>query len=293
MSSPEIDRRDVGQDSVFVIPVGPECRYQFVVDTIESMRYFAPKARIIVVDDSLRDMGSDLSKAYPITVVPTRVHGSYGNLYLNLSDGFLEALSQPFRVLLRLDTDALVAGSDFEAKALHRFDSDPGLGSLGSFRIGYNHIGIRDRTWAKRRLQTSVLSSLVARPRRSLAIIKLVLRARRHGYRLGDGIMGGAAVYRYEAVVALRDANLLGRGDLADTGLQEDYIFGLALYSMGFRLDEFGDRYDDQPMGVNWNGLPASPEELMTRGKSLIHSTKWFEDLDEEEIRRRFRFART
>ena len=123
-------------------------------------------------------------------------------------------------------------------------------------------------------------------------IASLLVRARKNGYKLGDSIMGGAVVYRHEAIAAMNEAGLLGRAELTAIGLQEDHIFGLCLFSLGYRLGEFGDRYDDLPMGVHWNGLPASPSELMERGKSMIHSTKGFESMDEESIRREFRSAR-
>jgi len=104
--------------------------------------------------------------------------------------------------------------------------------------------------------------------------------------------MGGAAVYRYEAVAALSEAGLLSRVDLASIGLQEDHIFGLSLLAIGYQLGEFGDKFDDLPMGVDWRTLPASPTELLELGKSIIHSTKGFESMDEEAIRNEFRTAR-
>jgi hypothetical protein len=45
-------------------------------------------------------------------------------------------------------------------------------------------------------------------------------------------------------------------------------------------------------MGVDWKGLPAAPKELMDLGKSIIHSTKNFEAMDEQAIRNEFRSAR-
>jgi hypothetical protein len=60
-------------------------------------------------------------------------------------------------------------------------------------------------------------------------IAGLLLRAHKQGYKLGESIMGGAAVYRYEAVAALNETGLLGRADLAGMGLQEDHVFGLCL----------------------------------------------------------------
>lgn len=284
---------DVGSDSVFVIPVGPKCQTYFVSDTIESIRHYAPKARIVVVDDSRRGLGAELAERYNLTSLKSRAHGLLGSLYLNLSDGFREALTAPFKILVRLDTDALISGSDFEAKAETCFGVDQRLGSLGSFRVGYNRKGIRNRTWAKRRTLRYFLKNGLLKPRESLFILRLVIRARRHGYKLGDSIMGGAAVYRYEAVAALDEAGLLGRTEFVDTGLQEDHIFGLCLFSLGYHLGEFGDEYDDLPMGVDWIGLPASPEELLRHGKSIIHSTKSFEAMDERAIREVFRAART
>ena len=285
-------RHRVGSDTVFVIPVGPNCREDFVADTLESIDYFAPLARIILVDDSQRGFGPELLTRFSLTTLETRVHGLFGNLYLNLSRGFEEALTKPFRILVRLDTDGLIAGSDFERKALECFQSEDQLGSLGSFRIGYDRQGVRNRSWAKRQILRFLVTRIWTHPRQTMTVARLLVRARRHGYQLGDAIMGGAAVYRVEAIQALHNSGLLGREELAATGLHEDYIFGLCLFSLGFRLGEFGDGLDDLPMGVNWIGLPASPRELMERGKSIIHSTKSYEGMDEVAIRREFRSAR-
>jgi hypothetical protein len=272
--------------------VGPNCREDFVADTLDSIVYFAPNARIIIVDDSQKGLGLELSTRFPLTTLETRVHGLFGNLYLNLSRGFEEALAQPFRILVRLDTDGLIAGTDFERKAEERFQLDRRLGSLGSFEIGYDRRGVRDRSWAKRQILKFLLTRTLTRPRRALMVARLLVRARRHGYKLGEAIMGGAAVYRFEAVQALHDSGLLGRAELASTGLHEDYIFGLCLPSIGYQLGEFGDGFDDLPMGVSWVGLPASPKELMGRGKSIIHSTKSYDGMDEDAIRREFRSVR-
>lgn len=285
-------RRKIGRHTVFVIPIGPECHPDFVADTIDSIRHFAPMARIIAVDDSRRGLGARLSERYQLTVLEARAPGVFGGLYLNLSDGFIEALSQPFRILVRFDTDALIAGSNFEGKALELFDSDPQLGSLGSFRVGYSGVGVRNARWARRRILAYLGVHAWTTPRAAKVLVDLLVRARRSGYRLGDSIQGGAAVYRFEAVVALNENGLLGRTELAATGLQEDYIFGLCLFSVGFHLGEFGNRFDDLPMAVDWRALPAAPKELVRLGKSIIHSTKSFGSMDEQAIRNEFRAAR-
>lgn len=285
-------RRAVGSDTVVVLPVGPACRREFVADTLESIRAYAPGARIIVVDDSRNGTGASLCEEYGADLVTARAHGLFGGLYLNLSEGFAVALERPFRVLLRLDTDALVTGSDFEAKAIGLFDADPTLGSLGSFRVGYDRAGIRDTRWARHRIWLFLTLRSWRRPRAAALVVSLIRRARANGYRLGESIMGGAAVYRYEALQALASEGLLGREELAQIGVHEDHIFGLCLLATGYHLGEFGDGFDDLPMGVDWSGLPASPSELLARGKSIVHSTKRYADMDEGAIRAEFRVAR-
>jgi hypothetical protein len=286
------DPANVGRDSVFVIPVGPYCRAEFVADTIESIQHFAPKARVILVDDSRSGLGVQLAERYQLSVRAARVRGVFGGLYLNISEGFEEALTQPFRILIRLDTDALIAGSDFESKALALFDTDSRLGSLGSFRINFSGVGVRNQRWARRRIITYLAFRAWTEPRAAHMVISLLRAAHKQGYKVGESIMGGAAVYRYEAIEALEKANLLGRAELAGIGVHEDHIFGLCLFATGFTLGEFGNRFDDLPMGVKWKGLPADPNELLALGKSIIHSTKGFEGTDESEIRRQFQLAR-
>lgn len=283
----------VGNQTVFVVPVGPNCVIDFVADTIESIQHYAPGSRVVVVDDSLAGVGAQLAARYRLSVVEARVHGLFGSLYMNLSDGFREALTTPFRVLVRLDTDALVAGSDFEEKALRCFDDDEFVGSLGSFRIGYDTIGIRNRSWAKHRILVYVASRSWRSPSAGRFVLRLLRRARKRGYKFGESIMGGAAVYRREALDALAAADLLGRSELAEIGIHEDHVFGMCLFAVGYHLGEFGNKFDDLPMGVDWRSLPAEPAELIARGKSIIHSTKSYGSLDESQIRAEFRQART
>jgi hypothetical protein len=284
--------RNVGNDTVFVIPIGPNCQFEFVADTIESIQFYAPKSRIILVDDSQRGIGVELGNEYQLTNVEAKVHGLFGSLYLNLSEGFREALTQPFRILVRLDTDALISGSDFEAKATRCFDEDEHIGSLGSFRIGYNCIGVRNRSWAKHRIQVYLALRAWKKPRTGLMVVRLIARARNSGYKLGESVMGGAAIYRREALATLEEEGLLGRSDLAEIGVHEDHLFGLCLFAVGYRLGEFGNKYDDLPMGVDWRTLPAEPKELLALGKSIVHSTKQFRSMDEQAIRAEFRSAR-
>jgi hypothetical protein len=51
-------------------------------------------------------------------------------------------------------------------------------------------------------------------------------------------------------------------------------------------------RPGDGVLGVRWRGLPCSPEELLERGKKVVHSVRFWEALDEGQIREHFRTRR-
>jgi hypothetical protein len=88
--------------------------------------------------------------------------------------------------------------------------------------------------------------------------------------------MGGAAVYRYEAVEALEKANLLGRAELAGIGVHEDHIFGFCLSPLALRSVSSETGLTTCRWELSGKGLPADPNELLALGKSIIHSTKGF-----------------
>ena len=210
--------------------------------------------------------------------------GTHGALYLSLSAGFKAALRERFDVLLRLDTDGLVAGSGYEARAARYFEEHPRTACLGSYRIGYDG-GTRSFAWARRQLARYLLRHAIRDPGAAARVGMLLARGLRHGYEPGESVLGGACLYSYRAISALFDAGVLGDHNLARTGLEEDHIFALALRSLRFDFAEFGNREDDLPMGVKWIGLPASPAELVSKGKNIIHSTRGWNELDEAEIR--------
>ncbi len=273
---------------VVVVPIGPHCEPQFVADTLDSVDYYSvPERRLLLLDNSGRDSGREFIGRPRTEVVVTPWRGTHGALYLSLSAGFKAALHQPFDVLLRLDTDALIAGSGYEARAAEYFAKHPRTACLGSHRTSYDG-GVRSFAWARRQLARYLVRAAVRHPRSAAHVGVLVGRAIRHGYEPGEGVMGGACLYSQRAVCALSRAGLLSDHALARTGLEEDHIFALAPRSLGFEFDEFGSRDDDLPMGVKWIGLPASPEELISKGKQIIHSTRAWDGLDEAAIREIF-----
>ncbi len=273
---------------VVVVPIGPGCQPEFVADTLESVDcYSVPGRRLLLLDNSGRGTARKFADRPRTEVLVTPWRGSGGALYMSLSAGFAAALREPFDVLLRLDTDALVAGSGYEACAARYFAHHPRIACLGSYRTGYDG-SARSFAPPRRQLTRYFVRRAVRYPMGAAHVGLLVGRALRHGYELGESVLGGACLYSHRGLSALCRAGLLGDQALARTGLEEDHIFALALRSLGFAFSAFGSEDDDLPMGVKWIGLPASPEELISKRKAIIHSTRKWNDLDEGAIREVF-----
>lgn len=50
------------------------------------------------------------------------------------------------------------------------------------------------------------------------------------------------------------------------TGLEEDAIFAILSYAVGYHLADFAT--EGYPLGLKWRGLPYHPAELIRRGKN-------------------------
>jgi hypothetical protein len=276
-----------------VIPVGPEARPDFLSDSIESIRHYTEGARIILVDDSGKAVTRGPAGEYGAEVLTTPGNGPQGGLYLSLSLAFEAALTSPFDLLLRLDTDALVAGSGFEATAVGFFAQHPEVGCIGSHR--YDYLG---RRRSRRPQNIQILRTLtegwLSSPLSSATLARLLAQAKkgRHDYQLGESVLGGACLYSPKAIETLSSQQLLGIRRLHHVGLGEDHLFAILLAVAGFGLADMARKQDGPIFGVKHVGLPASPEELIGEGKCLIHSVRSWGEMGEAEIRERFASAR-
>jgi hypothetical protein len=242
----------------------------------------------VLVDDSDRPgLCQALPHAAGATVVSARARGVDGGLYLNLSAGFTAALRQPFDILLRMDTDALVIGGGFEDTARNFFRAHPRVGCLGPHKWDYDGTP-DDHAWARKELMRHMTTRWGRMPITSAAVTRLVVLALLHGYELGEMVDGGVCIYSRSAIETLQANRLLGHKRLARTYLTEDFQFGLALRACGMELSDFGSEFDSLPIGSKWQGLATSPEELIKAKKCLIHSTRFWQDMDETAIRSYF-----
>ncbi len=132
---------------------------------------------------------------------------------------------------------------------------------------------------------------LLRKPMLFVTFRRLLSIAISNGYEPGENVQGGACFMSAECVRRLAKASLLPRKELRKSICDEDYIFPLLVRSVGMQLGDFAT--GDLPMGVSWRGLPCSPHDLIAGQKKVIHSTRFWQEMKEEEIRNFFRELRS
>ncbi|MGI4022392.1 MAG: glycosyltransferase [Janthinobacterium lividum] len=287
-------------DLLVVIPVGPNCKTAFVEDTINSIiHYCLCTYKIILIDDSKKESGTVLKNNFPEIDIITnqQQYGLLGGLYITLSHAFTYALDHyQFKVLLRMDTDALITGYNPQQEAIEMFEKNPKIGIAGFVKRGKEPKDFAgnavENYWPMHQITTYAFTwKFLSKPRANLALRKLVIKALLNGYEMGANVFGGAYIVSELYLQKLREANMLPDYGIRKIYLEEDHIFGLLTKAIDFELGDL--ETGNLPFGVAWRGLPTSPEELHKRGKKIIHSTKVWKDMSEAEIREFFREKRS
>lgn len=274
----------VGPALAVVIPAGPR---DDVADTLASVLHHTTAPRlVVVVDDTGRDLGAVLEATSPdvrVVPAPPRAAGSHGGLWVKIAAGYRYALATfDFDVLLRLDADALVIGNGIAESVARRFNADPRLGLLGSYRRGPDG-GTRDWSPAADALRSECSLRGIGRPRSRSILRGLVAQAETHGYVAGEHALGGAYLHSGAAVRAISRDGWLDLPVLRRSKLGEDHLFALLTVAAGFEIGDFGGPED--PLAIQWKGLPAAPADLLARGKLVTHSVRSWGDLNEQDIR--------
>jgi hypothetical protein len=283
---------------VVVIPVGPlgpKLKLHHVLDTVDSVfTHAGPSTQVIIMDDSGEDnLGAQIQDAFPnITLLRTGKNQGYsGGLYLSLSQAFLYAHQHfDFEVIMKLDTDALMVGDRPEEDAIQFFAEHPDVGEIGTYLIGANG-EVSEFSWPREQLvkETSLIGWVQDR-KRCKVLRELVTRAEANGYEQGEHILGGACFFSQTCIDRLAEANLLAHPEVGRSILQDDHLFGLLVKSVGMHLGDFGT--PEHPLAVRWQGMPFSPQDALAKGKKIVHSTRFWEDMGEDTIRGFFREKR-
>lgn len=278
-----------------VLPVGPNDGLA-ALDTLHSVLCYAGDSWIVVcVDDTggndgFAEQAERLSDKIVVIRAPSRATGGYGGLWVKIAAGYSWLLQRYApQVVLKLDVDALLIGAGLADRALEKFAVDPNIGLIGSYRIAPDG-NIRDWSWGARqlRIESGVLG--LRHPTLRTSHRRLLSLARENSYIYGEHPLGGGYIHSLN----LAD-NIAARGwwditAFASSRLGEDMIMGLLAVAAGYQIADFGG--PDDPVAERWRGLPAHPDDLLAAGKLLTHSVRFWNDLQEWEIRRIFREAR-
>ena len=287
---------------VVVIPLGPSAKPEYVSDTIESViHYTGPSTRIILVDDSGIGTGKNLQYHFSNLDVLTTPgscgygqigqdgsHGANeGGLYYWLSLAYSHAVTNyDFDVILKMDEDALIIGETPEKEAIHFFRQNENVGLIGSYKVDCNGDPREFSGADKKILRETSLRRLLKNPRLWMAFRRILSLALANGYEPGENVQGGACFLSSECIQRLKEANLLPKEEFRASVCDEDYLFPLLVKSVGMDLGDFAT--GRLPMGIRWRGLPCAPEELVARRKKIIHSTRFWGNVEEDEIRKFF-----
>jgi hypothetical protein len=278
-----------------VIPVGG--LDDDLLDTLDSVLRYTDSDRVIVIMDDVSRTGQtlpDLTAISPDIVVfrpPAHLpDGRFTGLWVKLAATYHWLLEryEP-GLVLRLDTDALLLGPGIETIADRAFAADPGLGVLGSYRVGPDGAQ-RDFSWLAHQLRVTAGVRGLIRPRRRAVIRHYWQLARARGYVDGEHILGAAVIHRPEALSAI-DRNGWFTAPWPEVMLGEDHIISMFMIAAGYRIGDFSG--PDDPMALKWIGLPAHPDDLLARGKLVTHSVRSWQDLNQAQIRAIFAAARS
>jgi len=284
-------------DAVIFVPFA-DGELEMAVDTIDSIRHYVREPHhIIAYDDATKDrLDLELqSRARGVTVLRnTRKHGGRSGLYVTMAQACKYAMERfKFSVFLKMDTDALMVGPGLIGEAIDYFDAHPDVGILGSYRVRADG---KQRRWYAWKWALVYESSPLRRVFGKSVLWRARIReARGRGYELGENVLGGAFLLRYELLEILRE-----RGDLdyrydevlSQSRICDDVIFSLFCRACGYKIGDFGG--PGQSMALALDRLPLAKEEVLAHGKSIIHSLKQGKDGESQaELRSFFRAHRS
>jgi hypothetical protein len=285
-----------------IIPVGPgpqeteRCR-----DTVESLLFWEPAVRwLVLVDDN--HAPRELSRLVPQSSTEVKVLRSPLAWHQRFTkpDRVAVAVLTALRwvadfteaeLVLELDTDALVIGP--LAEKLMSATADPTVGLVGTHDRMCGGESRSFTSWVKHsqdasrlvQIRREMLTGTALRARR------YILEARRHGLGWGEHVLASCLAMPGRTVQALRREGCLDNPRVfAGTGLGDDMVLAILVRGCGYRLA--GHVGEGETFAAAWIGLPDSPDRLLARGYSVIHSVKNDVRFPEHAIRRYFRRRR-
>lgn len=292
-----------------IIPYGGQGRLKFLIDTIESIKFHFKKGEttIVIVDDS-KDRINFLEKKFgKLKVKKSRtktkdVYGNvrHGSIFVEEVRSIREEFeNKKYSLVVKLDDDAVVCGDGIHVRAKKYFDENGKTGMLGAFKKrGDGSKKVKDMEKKGKKLKriknfkqaleklryTKRLSVLVNELALFLTISYLDSIARRNEkYKTGNTCTGGCYF------ISEKFANFISEMRIpvwplafsSDPG--EDTLMALLCYYSGMYIEDFPS--DKEKIAINWKGLPASINEIISSSISVVHPVKGVKRMTEEKIR--------
>jgi len=289
--------------AIFVIPFYDKDLSQ-LIDTIDSIKYYVKEGFLIVcINDCINVLNIDyfaknVASENVINFVPDYRIGwprnAYGPLFCKIYQGMEYAVKNyNFDFLIKMDTDALVVGSDLHEHVDNFFAChDQEIGLIGSYKI---RVDGKKRTrweWALYLLYFVYFRKELSK--QSLIWKVCLPRARKNGYKLGESVLGGAYIFSYKCInniIKLYPWKIILKDKIYLTKIGEDILFSLLAISSDYKIGDFGRPCD--PLVIAHQYLPISKDEIIETEKQIIHSIKKGLDGEtEDELRNYFRDLR-
>jgi hypothetical protein len=278
---------------IILMPVKSEKEIDRTIDTINSIEYYIRSDHEIILLEGIEGICRNLKKLFSnITVYNGEsFEGPFGSLCVDLTRVIRLILEKyEFDILLRLDNDALIIGFSPEKDAISYFEENPGVGMLGSYKKDCNG-NQRDFEPVKKTLKEEVgFIKRILRPELVKTLNDLLKQATINGYELGEHCLGAAYFLSYQCLDTIKQKGLLSIDPLKYSRLGDDHIISMLVRASNYRIADFTT--GDYPICVKWRGLPCSPDELISRRKKIIHSTKSYKQFREIDTRNYFKKIR-
>ena len=292
------------------VAVGPgEREVERVIDLAASLAaYERGPGWFVMVDDSPEQRSLDRVIRLPSTWTPVSLpHPRHDRATsFKVGKGIISAVLAALKwiqantdsaYVLKLDTDSLVINS-FADKLATVFNASPTLGMVGACHMTPNgtqrdwagHAKVVRRyfeppafDWKHPIASSKARKSFVAPP----AVAAYAMAEKNPSFDVGEHCMGGGYAVSRTLLDRLAAAGLLA-DPMVWTGidLPEDVTVGIHVRAVEMT---FADSVaPGEIFGVRYRGLPFLPEELATKGYSVIHAVKNDERVDEATVRKYF-----
>jgi hypothetical protein len=288
--------------TVFLMVVGPG-EGALATDTLDSIAAYEPSAGIYVLDDCTSDGThaalTEWAASYAVARVlrnprPRGYRGIATSVF-----SLLEVIAREPRtpeLVIKVDPDTCIIAPGVADLMRRRFAA-VGPGIVGPYRVGANG-GARTFSRLRRNMLFDLLPVGVHKDRRSIRFglpfwAPYLPQARRHGYEMGEHVLGALSGVHGETLRAIHDSGFLSEipdGYRALT-VEEDVLLGLATKAVGHQLIDIAPDPRDAQVWIQFRPpIPQTATALLGRHMLAVHPVK--ASPDGEAMRAVFRARR-